>query len=283
MSVPWSSSGFVLGSLNLDSFEEDTGVVWTTNTFDGWGATAGTLDVVQKPRSAGAWGGESFSTARSVALAGEMIAPDALAASDALDRLNDAASLYETALVVTEGGRERYMLVRRTDDVLVSWVDAESFKWSIQMVALDPRKFADELTASTVLPSSSGGLLLPATVPFSINAVTNSGQVSLDNIGNEAGPVVLRIDGPCTGPVITHVGSGLALVFASSLVLGAGEWLTVDMESRSVMANDQASRSGYVISRGWSQFAVGQNTWAFTAAGYSSASRLTVTATPAWK
>ena len=281
--TPWSGSGFQIGDLNLDSREPDTGVRWGVETFDGWGATKGTLSPVQKPRGSGGWAGDAFDLVRSMSISGWMAAPDAITASMALDRLNDAVSLYPTLMVVTEAGRARWLMVRRSDEVLTVWKSDRAFTWSIQIVALDPRKFGDKLTASTGLPSSSGGLLLPATVPFSIDAVSNSGQVSLENVGNEAGPVLQRIDGPVHGPVITHVSSGLSLVFASSLVLGVGEWLDIDMEARSVMANGQASRSGYVISRGWSNFTPGQNTWAFTAASYDAGARFTVSATPAWK
>lgn len=273
-----------IGALNLNAVDE-FGVQWVTDKdgVKGWGAPQGTLEVVQKVRQSGGWAGLSFSKSRPMVLSGTTIAPTPDLASDALDRLNDACSLDDTLLTVVESGRARWCTVRRDGDVIPVWLNDIAFTWSVQVVAPDPRKFADELTASTTLPSSSGGFVYPHVYPYEIDAVTVSGQVSLENVGNQAGPVLLRIDGPCTGPVVTHVGSGLALVFASSLVLGAGEWLTVDMEARSVLANDQASRSGYVVSRGWSQFTPGMNTWAFTAASYDPASRLTVTATPAWK
>jgi hypothetical protein len=83
--------------------------------------------------------------------------------------------------------------------------------------------------------------------------------------------------------VVTHAGSGKALVFSSSLVLGAGEWIDVDMEAQTVLANGQSSRAGYITSRGWSGFEPGHNTWSFTAIGYDAASKLTVSATPAWQ
>lgn len=121
------------------------------------------------------------------------------------------------------------------------------------------------------------------TVPFRINAKTVTGQVSLNNPGNESGSVVIRIDGPCAGPVVTHVSTGNALVFSSSLVLRAGEFLIIDMDARTAMANGQSNRAGYITSRGWSAFDPGQNTWAFSAASYNSASQLTVTAVPAWR
>ena len=130
-----------------------------------------------------------------------------------------------------------------------------------------------------VLADVVGGL----TIPFTIDAVTVTGQVSITNPGNETGPVRLRIDGPCRGPVVTHVSTGAQLIFSSSLVLGAGEWLEVDMEARSVLANGQATRAPWITSRGWSGFTPGPNTWTFTADSFDPEALLTVVATPAWK
>lgn len=121
------------------------------------------------------------------------------------------------------------------------------------------------------------------TVPFQINATTVTGQVNLNNPGNESGPVVLRIDGPCTGPVVTHVSTGNALVFSSSLVLQDNEFLLIDMDARTALANGQANRADYITSRGWSSFDPGDNTWAFSAARYNSESQLSVAAVPAWR
>lgn len=121
------------------------------------------------------------------------------------------------------------------------------------------------------------------TVPFIIDATTITGQVSLTNPGNESGPVVLRIDGPCVGPVVTHVSTGNAIVFSSSLELRAGEFLEIDMDARTALANGQSNRAGYITSRGWSAFDPGRNTWAFSAARYNSQSQLSVTAVPAWR
>src|SRR5690606_4337523 len=142
-----------------------------------------------KPRSAGAWAGDAYASARHISLSGWCNAPDELTLSDALDRLNDAASLDNALLTVTEGGRQRWMMVRREDEVLYRRLDEHWFRWSVQLVATDPRKFAAPLSASTRLPASSGGLTVPFTVPFSIDATMVSGQVSLHNPGNETGPV----------------------------------------------------------------------------------------------
>ena len=274
-------AGVVLGDLDLSATEAN-GVQWILSDLKGWGASGGTLSPQQKPRSAGAWAGNSYAKARPLVLTGACIAPSAALASDALDRLIDAASLDSTHMDVIEGGRSRWAMVQRDGDVLPGWLGDVAFEYSVQLVALDPRKHGDPLTASTSLPSTSGGLTVPFTVPFSINATTVSGQVSLTNPGNTTGSIVLRIDGPCVGPVITHVASGLRLVFAASLVLGAGEWIDVDLEAHSVLANGQSSRANWITSRQWFGFERGPNTLAFTASSYTAGALLTVTAVPAW-
>lgn len=271
-----------IGSLPL--FGKDAaGVEWVLDTLTGWtGSTGSTRRGVQKPRQSGSFSGRGFAQARTIVAKGHLIAPSNQAAEEAMDRLNAAVPLGNTLVQVTQSGRNRWQRFHRSDDVLDKWLNDHVVEWSLQMASDDWRKFGADVVATTKLPSTTGGLTVPFTVPFTINATTVTGQVSLTNPGNEPGPVILRIDGPCQGPVITHVSSGAQLVFSSSLVLGPGEFLLIDMERRTVMANGQASRSGYITSRGWSQFDPGVNTYSFTAAVYDAASQLTVTGTPAW-
>lgn len=277
-------SSVTLGGLDLTGVDGD-GTSWGLLSIGGWGAPGGTLSPVQKPRQAGAWAGLSYPKARPIALAGQAVIADPSLALVAQDALIEAASLDTVALAVVEAGVSRTAYVRRDGDVLITWKPGADliFDWSIQLVALDPRKFGQVLTAGpTGLPSTTGGLTLPYTVPYSINAVQTSGLLTLTNSGNATGPVTLRIDGPGSGPIITHVGTGAALVFSTSAVLAAGEYWTIDMENRRVLAQGQASRNGYITSRGWSGFDPGVNVWALTAPT-SSAMTLSVTATEAFQ
>jgi len=332
-----------LGDLDLTATDAD-GVKWAVENVDGWGSTGSTASQTQRPRQSGAWSGSKYAKARDVSIEGTFRAPSPDVAQAAADRLHAAASRTETPLRIAEAGSPRWAPVFQTGETVVDWLSPLEATWSVQLASDDWRKFGEQLSVSTALPSTTGGLVVvgeaegagtgtayspeqaatmaskqgyalypradgtaydfaaadgtptPATalsvigvsdaalrVPFTIDAVTVTGQVSLSNAGNESGPVRLRIDGPCTGPVITHGSTGAQLVFSTSLVLRAGEWLEVDMENRTVLANGQAGRAGWITSRGWSAFDPGDNSWAFTAAVYHPASRLTVTATPSWK
>jgi hypothetical protein len=278
----WTGSYASIDGLILDGREDD-GTKWGIETLSGWGSTSPTLELEQRIRNSGALGGDSFGGPRSVSLAGWVTVPASGMLSLAEDRLIKATSRQPRQLQIIEDNRMRWTMVQRSGEVLFTAVTPRYAKWSIQVDSKDWRRFSTELTGSTLLPATTGGLLVPLTVPFTIAASVVSGQINLNNPGNEIGPVRLRIDGPATGPVVTHVGSGQALVFSSSLVIAAGEWLDVDMEDHTVLANGQASRSGFITSRGWSAFEPGPNTWSFTAAAYNEASQLTVHATPAYE
>lgn len=271
-----------LGTLSLTGIDDD-GVEWTVHELSGWGATSSTGSFTQKPRGSGAWAGPAFATNREVALNGKLGAPSREAAAAAIDRLISAVSLTDTVLTIDEGAGGRWCTVRQSGEVIVQWINDRAVSWSVQVASADWRKFGVTMEGTTALPSTVGGLTVPFTVPFRIDAVSVTGQITLGNPGNEHGPVFLRIDGPCVGPVVTHVSSGVQLVFSSSLVLGAGEFLLVDAEKRTALANGQSSRSGYITSRGWPMFQPGDNTFAFTAAQFDAASRLTVEAVPAWR
>jgi len=276
----------VLGDMSLHGLEPATGVEWVVqrDQFSGWDdGPASTVSIQQKARGDGGWTGKPNRKPMHPVLGGFVYAPNEDALDDARDRLKAACTLDLTTLTITRGSRARWTSVQREDEVLFKVLSPTKAAWSIQLVAPDSRKFGATLTDSTALPSTSGGLTIPYTIPYSINSTQVSGQVSLINPGNTPGPVRLRIDGPITGPVVTHVSSGLRLVFAASLTLGVGEFLTVDMESQLVLAQGQSGRANWVTSRGWSQFEPGVNTWAFTAVGYSPDALLTVSADPSWQ
>lgn len=271
-----------LGAL---SFTDTDTVRFRKMLIDGWdGASGSTLTLVQKIASPGGWLGvqNPQRTPRGpITISGMILAATVADMQATIDAINDGSSLTPTQLTVSdEAGTRWAMVYQQAPPTFTPFPTALVKQFSVQLVAPDPRKFADDLSTSTGLPGGTGGLTAPFSAPFTVNSTITSGSCSLTNPGNANGPVKLRIDGPITGPQVTHVGSGLALTFASSLVLRSGEWIDVDMEAQTVLANGTASRAGWVTQRGWSSFEPGPNLWALTAV--SGSGLLTVTATPAW-
>lgn len=286
MGVPFGLSNVNIDGLDLSAIDPDLGVAFGVTTLDGWeGAPKPSLEVQARVRGQGGVGGDSYSGPRHVTVGGWIHTSDPSRLLAAKDELLTRFALDERILRVTELGDDRWTTVRREDEPIIKRKSLVYAEFSFQVVSEDSRKFGAVLTGSTALPMTSGGYTYPRSFPYKIPATTVTGMVSLSNRGNESGPVILRIDGPCTGPVVTHRGGGLQreLVFASSLVLGAGEWIQVVMEDHQVLANGQVSRAGWVTSRQWSTFEPGDNSWAFTAAAYNPGSKLTVYATEAWQ
>lgn len=272
-------SGPVLGAT------DEHGVRWSITTFDGWKGSPGpTLNLEQRARAHGATESESFLTPRVMTLEGMIHTADGEAQDAALDRLNAAVSLEPFTLLVSEPSGLRQVMVRRQGAVLPTIYTEQLAGYSILVVAKDPRKYADLVTHSTMLPSSSGGLVYPVTYPVTYTGVSVTGVLRVNNPGNTEAPAWLRIDGPIPagGWAATHIGKQQSLTFATALALGAGEFVTVDMERREVLAQGQSARAGYVTSRGWFNLSPGDNDIAFSAVNYSATAQLTVTTKPAW-
>lgn len=266
-------AGFALGG-NTTTVDSN-GCTWWTEAVTGWEDGDTTLSIQQRPRADGGWPSESFRASKTVTAVSNVEGPSTQAVSASLD-LFYAACVGAPTLTVDDGQGPRSMVVRKQYGAHVQWIGPTACEVSWQMEAADPRKYGSTVIQSTALPSSTGGLTWPVTFPVTWTGVTNSGNVSIPNLGNTAAPVTIRIDGPVTGPIITHTSSVGTQVFSLSLTLAAGEFLLIDMENRTVLANGQSSRAAYVTSRGWCSADPGANQYGFNAQTYNSSALMTV-------
>lgn len=100
----------------------------------------------------------------------------------------------------------------------------------IEFQAQDHLYYADT-PESTSMPLGSlteGGMTFPLMFPFTIagsaSAIARPGYLQV--AGTKATWPVLRVNGPCANPTITHVASGRSLTVQTSLA--AGEWVEID-------------------------------------------------------
>lgn len=280
----WTVDGWT-GYEGAIPIPDDLGCKWYVTETDGWfGLAEPRVTSTDLPNGDGTDDGPSTQPGRAVTITGMVRAPDQVTLLQAMDRISGLlmAGSRSATLTVAEPHMTRYLGVRRGGALLVKPTKETEASFSVLLYGADPRRLGDELVASTGLPSSSGGLTVPFSVPAVLNSTIVSGQVVLQNPGPVRGPMRLRIDGPCVGPVVTHVGAGLTLAFASSYSIGAGSWLDVDLEAHEVLENGQASRNAWITSRGWFGLDPGPNVVAFTARNYTAGARLTVYASPAY-
>jgi hypothetical protein len=273
-----------LGGLVLGQYD-GRGVKWSVNKFDGWdGSPASTTEFTQRARGHGATTSQGFLTPRFLTIEGKITAPTLALLDESRDMLNAAVTLDLAQMLVSESATVRNVMVKRQGAVVVDPLTDKIAAYSVLIGAPDPRKYGNLVSDSTLLPSSTGGLVYPATYPVTYTGVSNTGVIRVRNEGNIQAPAWLRVDGPIPagGWTVTHVGKKQSLTFSTSLALAAGEFITVDMERREVLAQGQAARAGYVTSRGWFSLDPGDNDIAFSAQNYSSTAQLTVTTKPAW-
>lgn len=274
-----SVNGLVLG--DTDEF----GVRWTLPSFEGWSGSPGTtLKLTERERGHGSTASEPFLPSRFLKAEGFVHLPSHAAMEAADARLSGAVSLDPFELVVAHAATVKSCMAQRQGAVLFTELTDRLASYSLLLVAKDPRKYGDVITKTTALPSSTGGLELPAAFPWTFTGSSTSGTISIFNPGNEAAPVWLRINGPIPagGWRITHLGQNRTVAFSTALALTSTEYMTVDMQKKQVMAQGQSSRSQYVSSRGWFQLDPGDNEISFSATNYSAAARLTVTTKPTW-
>lgn len=275
-----------LGPLAFAVVQAD-GVEWIIEDVTGWDSgSASTLDILQKLRAPGGWrSSDPQLKEKGLVVSGTMIGPDMGSVIRACDALKSAATLAETTLTVDDPGYgPRVMRVSRQGEVLIKDLGETANTFAVSLVAADPRKFGPPVTGAARLPSTTGGFTYPRTFPHTINAVTVTGNTSLTNPGTMDGPVMLRIDGPLDRPVVTHQGpDGTRTAFGLSMSLQSGEFVTVDMEAQTVLAQGQSSRANSVSVRGWPAFRPGNNTWSLSASTVSPSALLTVTASPTWE
>lgn len=276
----------LLGDLTLTGLD-DFGAYWSASSLDGWfGSPASSLSVTQKSRGPGSWAGPRNLQSRVLSISGAVTAASPAELYAAFDRLNSAASLDASVLAVQIGADVRSCIVYRQDAVQTTLFSDTEAIWSIQLAAADPRKFATPVTGTAGLPAVTGGLTFPITFPISFASTVVSGRVALNNPGNASAPVIMQLNGPLVGPSVSHVGTGDTLSFRSSLVLGASDYVVIDMEAQTVLAqgDPNATRAALVQRAlpdfGWLVGDPGDNVYAFTAVSGSGTAQ--VWQVPAW-
>ncbi|POH58262.1 hypothetical protein CVS28_12530 [Arthrobacter glacialis] len=148
-------------------------------------------------------------------------------------------------LVLSDFGDVCHRLIRQEGDPDVRLVSDYEFTFSVQLVAPKARKLggdgsaAYQFSATAFLPSTTGGLQAPFTVPFSIGATVVNGSVTVTATGDAPPPVLVRINGPAVQPIIRDQDGGSMLLDIS---LDAGQWLDVDLDARTIKINSTVNR-----------------------------------------
>lgn len=210
---------------------------------------------------------------------------------------SDAAAMTDTLSAALADGTAGQFIVddvdlgRRSASVYitgaptVAWDGNVDIFFLIDMVAPDPRKYGDALTASTLAAAPGGGLA------FDLFTGTNAGVLdfggagvpgtaTLENIGTADTAPTFTVSGYAPGFTITETSTGARLIYSDTVA--AGQTLVLNAADGSVLLDGYADRSPYLTRRDWTRIpGRTRSTYLFESPGNSGAS-LTLGMSPAW-
>jgi hypothetical protein len=233
-------SGIVLAGDSVD-VPDSAGVRWTLSGEGPFTRSPAPREVSgDRANDHGSWDATEYYGPRSANLTGKAYAPDHTALHRAEARFKAAVGMRLLVRHV-EPGFDRQAMFRRSGEVLWTEITDTIAQFSAPLWARDPRAYSTALqTASTPFPSSSGGLTLPMTLPFSIDATSVAGTLSLFNegLGDDVYAMpTFRIDGPVVNPTILNDDTGQAMHL--DLTIAGGEWVTINTATGQVLGNGQ--------------------------------------------
>lgn len=271
-----------LGSLPL-SVVDDAGVTWLNTDLKGWSSPGLRTELQPRQADHGAWASPSYLDARPITITGMISAPSVTARDAAIERLIAASSLTDTTLTVADS-TPKQATVRRSGEVLVELMGLYGARYSLAVTAADPRRYSTVLQSETTgLPSVTGGLNLPITLPITISTTMVSGAITLSNGGSITTRPTLTITGPVVTPTIVAAlpgGSVTQIIYGDTLQ--TGDVLVIDSAARTVVLNGTASRRLY-FSGTWPEIPAGSAvTYSWSSPVYESTALLTGTCRSAW-
>lgn len=282
--------GQVLGGMRVDlgpvqfGVVDGAGVAWRIGVdgLQGWDSPEIRTQLTQREADHGAWAGPTYLGERPVTLAGTITAPDGPALDGAIEQLLAAASITDTTLVVWES-IPKQAVVRRSGKTVVQRVTDRIATYSVLVTAPDPRRYGTvQQSQTTALPSVTGGLVLPATLPWTLSAASVTGAIAAVNEGTVLTRPVLSIAGPVSPPQVAALyPDGTVRMLTYGLPLLAGEVLTIDTDAHTAMVGG-ASRRRW-LQGPWPDIPPTSSVlFQFLAATYSPTATLTATWRSAW-
>ncbi|MET7335902.1 fibronectin type III domain-containing protein [Nonomuraea sp. NPDC005650] len=224
LSADWmalASPTFELGGW-VGNARDSSGVEWVVEDEEGWSAGAQTIALsADSDSDDGGFSGPGRYSGRIVILSGVAIAPSRVAMLAAQERLTQALSPQEVAVLrVVEAHMTRQARVRLESGVEVTDRGSRAFAWALTVKAPDPRRYA-------VRP-------MYAEVEFAPGQTTGSTTITLAG-DYPTIPAKMRLIGPVANPVIRLEQLGLEIRARPGTVLPDSRYeLTIDLASRVV-------------------------------------------------
>lgn len=122
------------------------------------------------------------------------------------------------------------------------------FKYGVDIICTDARRYGVTRTFTTGLSSSLGGYTFPYTFPYDFGSIGSSGRITVTNNGTTDASIDIRVTGQLDqGFTITNITTGAFLRLNRFIPLGSTIYLnsksgsvTIDKQSPLVLSNDSS-------------------------------------------
>lgn len=224
----------------------------TYDKLDGWYEVDADLRFEKRPSAPGAFAPvKAFSNERTISVEGQYFGTsfaDALTMRERLTGMyNDGAAVTMT---VVDDLRSTTRKVH-VEAVSIPWTIRQEFKWSIDVKAADPRRYAPAGSDSTGLRAPGDGLAFPLTFALDFGAVGEDGRVTIVNGGNAATSSEFTVGGGemLDGFVLANVETGQRITYIGPVA--AGTTVVIDTALRTAFINGTSPGSRYLSAPQW--------------------------------
>lgn len=239
--------------------------IWVWETIDGWfGGVTPRVSPIDNPVGDGIL--DTYAVplgARTVQIAGTVVAPSRGALQEAMDRMAAVltSSRRRADLVVDEFAREpplsRTCPVRLAGPTLVQRIGPTSAKFSMSLISSTPARYSTTEQSATMHPyKTSIGRTYNLVPPRKYGALGPTGLLDIYNAGNyPAWPVIEMTGG--VNPSVTLVGGDhlqyLGNLNPSTLIVLNSNTRTVRQDSADRRRNLSATSQWFSLAPGWNQ------------------------------
>lgn len=246
--VPAGDTGYWTGGLiyqpaglDIEFGQTDSdGITWLWQKLDGWDSPdVQGSGVIARSGDHGAWAAPQYYAARQMTLTVTASAPSQALRDIARSRLQQAVPVSDLAKLRYDEPVPKFTWVRRSGKVTEAYPTLSDVTFTIGLVAPDPRKYAASsrsLRIGLLAASAGGGMVVPFTVPFTLNAASPPGASVVTNGGDFVSPPVVVLVGQVGAPTVSNLSAG-STVSWSSLNLGTGDVFVIDFLNKQAFVN----------------------------------------------
>ena len=219
---------------------------------DWFGQTDDKMGVTERPQAHGAFQvSKSLRSSRAISFTANYLGESQAEVENAVDQLAAIGAEGPVTIIVdaANGPTSRLVSVETSavEDVLTGEITGTV---SVDMIARDPRRYADAAWVETGPPEAGAGLVWPLVWPLIWPGGGSSGRVALVNSGRAPSAPTFRLLGGFTSALITNVETGERIGFDRPVPVGST--VEIDVAGRGAKIDGQSDVSRWLRWREWS-------------------------------